>query len=130
MTPLQSYHAKRQARFRLPRSLTASELQYIADARLTKTPWKVILGKLNLNPKAERHIADLASQHVGRDIRRGCRPSLKVFDEPVIAARPEVKSAFAEYDARKLRARGFTLTQIAALLRKPYREVQAILEAA
>lgn len=42
---------------------------------------------------------------------------------------PSTPSAFTEYRPRELKARGFSVQQIAALLRKPYREVRAAIEA-
>jgi len=48
--------------------------------------------------------------------------------EPAIARQPEVQDAFFAHDVKQLAERGYKPNDIAALLRKPYREVRAALE--
>lgn len=61
-------------------------------------------------------------QYVCRLIAGNVGPRYRGDSAPKLA--PQLKSAFEEYDARKLKSRGFSVMQIAALLRKPYREVE------
>lgn len=49
--------------------------------------------------------------------------------QPTLKSLPEFKSAYQEYDAYQLWLRRYSVQQIAALLRKPYREIRAAIEA-
>ncbi len=134
MHNLTRWNDKRKRGKGKPSRLTDDDMQWIIAARREGVKWEVIERKYGYGPTSARNISDSILHRTGVELRNP-QHSKRVQIAPVtvmvptIAETPTVKSAFEECDARALKRRGFSVMQIAALLRKPYREVLNALEA-